>query len=770
MLRDPLRSVFRIERGEPESMARQLTTRIKQLAPDLLPMASLVGDLMSIPIPLSKEVSAIDVQFRPDRRAETLIRLLEKMYPDGLTFVVDEAHWCDEATAHLLSRLESACEDRSWLLLAARRDVNQGFLAESARRVDLGLLPDEDMRMLIRVATDAAPLRAHEIDAVARRAGGYPLFAEEIIRASREAGSLDAVPESLEAAMAIQVDALDRSARRVLQFASILGRSFSLPALERLLESEERSFGAGHMERLAEFLVPEGKDRYQFRSGMLRDTVYEGVAYRLKRKLHQLAGEHLESSYENPEEVADGLVMHFYRAGDMSRSWVYGRAAGDRARVQHANADAARYYEIALEAARRSKLQDPEACRAVWLDLAEARTAAGVFEAAADAFRQALKLAGYNPLERAGVLFRFAKLRDRAGAPSAALRDLTLAEKFVDGADAEQARDLRAELASFRANVLFGQDRLEKAVELADLAVGVAEAAEAPAPLAEALMIRESARTMLEGPGDGSDLRRALNIYESLGELVPQGTVLTNLGVSIAFDGRWDEAMSILEDARARYEQGGNSPEAALAAANIADLLLCQGHITRASELLEEALPVVRGARWSEGLCGIQIQLGHVRIEQGRFGEAEALLVGAGEEFHRIGQPAAESEATLLRAAGRLLVGELEEGLSLLDASLGQAGGDLGMFMPRESLLRGIGHAKSGDLAQAILCAMRGIEQAREFELHYELGLISDFALMVGMRGEVLTGAEQKALKKDAGILSDLGVVATPRSFSWDPD
>ena len=39
----------------------------------------------------------------------------------------------------------------------------------------------------------------------------------EILRAAREVGSLDAVPESLEAAMAAQIDSLDPSARRVLR-------------------------------------------------------------------------------------------------------------------------------------------------------------------------------------------------------------------------------------------------------------------------------------------------------------------------------------------------------------------------------------------------------------------------------------------------------------------------------------------------------------------------------------------------------------------------
>ena len=769
MLRDPLRQIFGIDPAQDRSMPEQLLDLLRRVRPDLLPMASLLGDLLSVSIPPSPEVEAIDPQFRPDRRADVLIQALSAVEPGPVVVVVDEAHWCDEASAQLLSRVEIECETRPWLLLAARRDVAQGYVPDSGQTVQIGPMQDADIRTLVRVATDAAPLLSHEVDTVVRRAGGYPLFAEEIIRAARELGSIDAVPESLEAAMAIQVDALDRSARRVLQFASILGRSFSRTALAGLLEYDGESLDEGHLSRLEDFLVPEGGDRYQFRSSMLRDTVYESVAFRLRRRLHLAAGEELEARVSDPGEVADALAMHFYRAGDLDRAWRYARLAGDRARAKHANADAASHYEIALEAARRSGSVETGTCRAVWLDLGDTRMSAGSFDAAADAHRQALKLSKADPFARARVLFSFAKLRDRSGSPSSALRDLTSAQKLIDDVQQEEAAELSAELASFRANVLFGQDKLEKALESADIAVAMAEQTNAAVPLAVSLTIRDSARTMLEGPGESLDMLRALRIYESLGDLVSQGTVLTNLGVSVAYQGRWHEAMKHLEDARDRYERGGNSPEAALAAANIADLLLCQGHIEKAAELLEDALPVVRAARWAEGLCGIQLQLGHVRIEQDRHDEAEVLLVNAAEEFHRIGQPAAESEVTLIRAAGRVLLRDLAMAHVLLDAAVSQAGGDLGMLSPREALLRGIAHAQEGNLAEAILSSMKGIEQARAFELRYETGVLSRFALSVGLAGKVLAEDEQNSLRAAASGLADLGVIQPPRSYSWEP-
>jgi class 3 adenylate cyclase/tetratricopeptide (TPR) repeat protein len=768
MLRDPMRAYLGIEPGDLETLRRRLRAIVEGIAPELLPMLSLLGDVLSIPVPASAEVQAIDPQFRPARTADVLVRLMATVSPGPLIMVVDEAHWADGASVGLLGRLEAECETRPWLLVSARRDPEQGYVAETGERLTIGPMPDEDVRTLVRLITEAAPLRTHVIEAIVRRAGGYPLFAEEIVRAGRDLGSLDALPESLEAAMATQVDALDRSARRVLQFASVLGQSFSTATLKRLLAIEGFDLEEAHLERLEDYLVPEGELRMAFRNGILRDTVYEGIAYRLRRRLHLAAGEEIEATAQAPAEVADGLAMHFFHGGDYERTWRYGCMAGERAQSRYAVADAARFYEIALEASRRSRAVEDDESRRIWLALGEVTSSAGMFDASLEAHRQALRLAASQPRERADTLFRFAKVRDRSGKPSSALRDLTRAAELIERFGLADVGDLKAEIETFRSSVFFGQDRLDEALAHADRAVTLAEQAGAPAPLAGALLIRESACTMLEGPGDGSDLRRALRIYEELGDLVAQGTVLTNLGVSVAFNGQWQEATRLLEEARRRYDRGGNSAEAALSAGNIAELLLCQGHVGEAAELLGDALPVVRAARWTEGQCGIQLQLGHVLIEQGKFFDADELLSATAQGYWDIGYPAGAAHAMLLRAAGRILGGDWEAGQQLLDDAVREAGGDMGMLRPRELLLRAIALARSGALAEAILSATQGLDLAKAFELRYEIGLLSQLVLTLGREGQVLTEAEQQELEAAAGRgLADLGVVHTPRSFTW---
>jgi len=69
----------------------------------------------------------------------------------------------------------------------------------------------------------------------------------------------------------------------------------------------------------------------------------------LRTQLHTAAGAAIEHS---DEDNTDALALHFSRAGDAVRTWRYARIAAAHARKSYANVDAARYYEMALAAAK----------------------------------------------------------------------------------------------------------------------------------------------------------------------------------------------------------------------------------------------------------------------------------------------------------------------------------------------------------------------------------------------------------------------------------
>ncbi len=361
-------------------------------------------------------------------------------------------------------------------MLVSRRNVDTGFRPGPDIELPIGPMPADDMRRLIELATEAAPLRAHDVDEVIRRSGGNPLFATEILRTARDVGSLDAVPLSLEATLAVQIDALDVAARKLLRYASVLGRVFPRAVFEAIVRAHDADADLAALSRLDEFIEHDG-DELRFRNGLVRDTTYESVAFRLRTQLHAVAAAEIE---RRDADSADALALHFSRAGDAEQTWRYARIAAERARRSYANVDAARYYEMALAAAKRMPALDRQEHVAAWTELGDTRELAGLFAASLDAYRRALHAAGDDAVTRADLLFGRARAKERAGEFSAALRDLTIGLRLLNDLTTPQAARARARLRSFAAMVQFGQDKPRRALARAEVAVAEARSADEP--------------------------------------------------------------------------------------------------------------------------------------------------------------------------------------------------------------------------------------------------------------------------------------------------
>ena len=66
---DPLRRQLGVERSDNAAMGRQLQAVVRKIAPDLVPLVPLLGDVLHIEIEGNDTTKEIDPRFRPDRTA-----------------------------------------------------------------------------------------------------------------------------------------------------------------------------------------------------------------------------------------------------------------------------------------------------------------------------------------------------------------------------------------------------------------------------------------------------------------------------------------------------------------------------------------------------------------------------------------------------------------------------------------------------------------------------------------------------------------------------
>jgi len=757
---DGLRAWLGIEADSPAAMRERLRERVSQVAPDLLPYLAFIGDVARIDVEPSPEVAAIEPRFRPDRIADTIIRLLEAGREGARVIVAEDAHWCDGASAHLVKRLAEACAQRPWLMLAAYRDEDSAVRLEQGTTLALGPMPDADIAELVNEATVSTPLRPHELDLVVLRAGGNPLHANEIIRAARAAGSFEAVPDSLEAAIAAQVDALDPEARQLLRHATVLGRRFRRSDLDELLKAEGLTMDDGALSRLESFLVPDGESGMRFREGLLRKTIYEGLAYRLRVRLHREAGESMERMAEDPEGIADSLAMHFSIAGDHERTWRYGRHAAERAKRAYANVDAARLYRTALDAARHVASVPTDERITAWIALGDVRRAAGLFDDALEAYRQAARLATDDPVTRARTHLLRANAHERKSRFATALRELSRGRKLLDGLKSPGADKCRLDIDVRAATIRLAQDRFADALRQAERAIQDARALGDRQALADALMAADSAELCLGRPAK-TRMLEALALYQELGDLSNEARLRCNLGYGAYLEGDWNTALEWFEGYRSASIQSGNSLDAAIAASNIGEMLVRRGALEEAYPLLNDAVRVMRATGFSDGAAWAEIQIGRLLIARGAHDKADALLERVRSELRKLGKSASALEAACVQAQAKSLLGQGADALMLLDESISAAGQHAATFAPQiaESRVRAL--AAMGRRPEARLETDAGIEAARAAGLQYEeAALLAARIELDRGQGKGPDVRDVAALEK---ILANLGIESMPR-------
>ena len=79
------------------------------------------------------------------------------------------------------------------------------------------------MTAILETATEDDPLRPHEIEELARRSGGNPLFLFQLLEMVRTTGTIEALPDSIESLIAGEIDQLAPADRTILRYASVLG-------------------------------------------------------------------------------------------------------------------------------------------------------------------------------------------------------------------------------------------------------------------------------------------------------------------------------------------------------------------------------------------------------------------------------------------------------------------------------------------------------------------------------------------------------------------
>jgi tetratricopeptide (TPR) repeat protein len=608
-------------------------------------------------------------------------------------------------------------------------------------------------------------LLQHVVAAITERAAGNPLFLQELVASEHAEEEL---PETVETVVATRIDRLAPGDRALLRYAAVTGATFTGELIAAVLEGDEAtSADSEAWDRVAEFVErdPYTAGAFRFRHTLIRDAAYEGLSFRRRRQLHARVGHVYEERYgTDAAEHAELLSLHFLHAQEHEKAYKYSLLAGRRAQQKFANVEAAVFFRRALEAARRLPQLDPREVAGVWESLGDVSELAALYTDAANAYKNARRVAERAGLNLPALLLKEGIIRDNLSRYSDALkwfrRALAAIATLTDGADRHRL-ELETNLAY--AGTRFRQGEFKDCIEWCNRVVRDADFAEDQSALAHAYYLLHLAYTSIGSPERAAFRGLALPIYEEVGDLLGQANVLTNLGIDAYYEGRWDEARDLYERSRDAYERVGNVVGAATQNLNIGEIRSDQGHLDEAAASFNE-LKDVFDAAGHRTLAALSVSnLGRLAARSGRFDEALDLLRRAHVAFQEIHAASFEYEAQGRLAERAVLAGEPTEALAHADEVLralidAEANPTLLALLHR---VRGYALLQLADYDGAEQCLDESIRVARESGGTYELALSLDAAARLQLHaGFPSAGEEAEATH----LFEALGVISVPEA------
>lgn len=334
----------------------------------------LLGALLSLPVDREHPVFSLPPA---EQRAKTITALLEWLLRAAtlrpVLFTFEDAHWADPSSVEVLDLIVSAMGKAPGVailcVISYRPEFHPSWVAhDQLDELMLGALGAAATEAVVRHIARSKELPLAVVQQVVARAGGIPLFVEEMTKAVLETGRLrelddrfeltdtrrgTLIPATLQDSLMARIDRLG-GPKQLLQLASVIGREFSYDLLHAVADRDEAVLAADLRELLdAELLFVEGEipsARYRFKHALIRDAAYESLLRRHRQSYHlEIATALRERFAELAEQQPDLLASHYEGAGELELAIESLQSAAARSTAAGAYRETIAVLEHALE-------------------------------------------------------------------------------------------------------------------------------------------------------------------------------------------------------------------------------------------------------------------------------------------------------------------------------------------------------------------------------------------------------------------------------------
>ena len=372
-LMDLISKATKIDEGDsPETVKEKIESSIELLIGKTQGIAPYIGSLYALDYP---EISEVSPEFWKAELQKAILMVLTALAQRAPTVVcLEDLHWADPSTIELVHFLLAEIR-QPILFLCVYRPTISPFSTHQTKAMaiphqelhlrDLSLSEAQNMVESL-LKTDTVPKDLQQF--IRNKVEGNPFYLEEAVNSLIESNIL--IPENgnwkingpiaeteisatIQGVITARVDRLELESKRILQEASVIGRSFYYEILKKISEIRDNiDRGLSGLERfnLIRTKSIEPHLEYIFKHALTQEVVYNGLLKKERREIHERIARVIEELFtDRLPEFYETLAFHFKGGKSVHKAIKYLMKSGEKSLRRYALDESNQYYQEAFD-------------------------------------------------------------------------------------------------------------------------------------------------------------------------------------------------------------------------------------------------------------------------------------------------------------------------------------------------------------------------------------------------------------------------------------
>ncbi|MEJ2102752.1 MAG: AAA family ATPase, partial [Desulfobacterales bacterium] len=370
---DLLNRALQIEESDsPARIKEKIESGISVLVGENTHFIPYIGSLYSLSYP---EIDNVSPAFWKEQLQKAIQTVLSTLAQQAPTIVrLEDLHWADPSFLELIRLLLSDSRDPILFLCVYRPTISLftghqiSAMTHPYQEIRLQDLSASESQGMVEslLKTEVIPSELQRF--LQEKVEGNPFYIEEVINSLIESETLmrdngswkltrkiteAEVSSTIHGVISGRLDRLEKESKRILQEASVIGRTFFYEILKQVTQLKQQvDQSLRSLERLdlirARALQPDLE--YIFKHALTQEVVYNGLLKKERQAIHERIALVMEQLFKDRlPEFYETLAYHFKQGQSIIKAVSYLMKAGEKSLKRYAVQEAHQYYLEAYE-------------------------------------------------------------------------------------------------------------------------------------------------------------------------------------------------------------------------------------------------------------------------------------------------------------------------------------------------------------------------------------------------------------------------------------